>query len=162
MPDTKTAKLSTTQIAGNGPFTVHGIVEISMDGPLMHYQGRGPFNKELVGLMGIAQRDYLLSIRPQGNWVSVCTMVESAMTSREGLARYAEIMASPKPDNMVPIATAFVIGPEIEGGRLMAPLYAKIYADIGRPFALFETMPEALKWAQAMIDAASTGKPAPT
>jgi hypothetical protein len=63
---------------------------------------------------------------------------------------------------MVPIATAFVIGPEIEGGRLMAPLYAKIYADIGRPFALFETMPEALKWAQAMIDAASTGKPAPT
>jgi len=162
MLDSTTAKLSTTQIAGNGPFTAHGIVEISMDGPLMHYQCRGPFNKELVDLMGIAQRDYLLATRPQGIWVSVCTMVESAMTSPEGLARYAEIMASPKPDNMVPIATAFVIAPEIEGGRLMAPLYAKIYADIGRPFALFETMTEALKWTQTMMDAASASKPAPT
>nr|WP_305643386.1 hypothetical protein [Rhodoferax sp.] len=33
----------------------------------------------------------------------------------------------------------------------MAPHYAKIYADIGRPFQTFATMAEAQLWAQAMI-----------
>ncbi len=162
MPDTTSPKLSTTQLAGDGPFTAHGIVEISMDGPLMHYQCRGPFNRELVDVLAVAQRDYLQTTRPQGIWVSICTMVESAMTSPEGLARYADVMATPKPDNMVPIATAFVIAPNVEGSRIMAPLYAKIYSDIGRPFCLFETLPEAQEWAQAMIDKARTGNPALT
>ena len=154
------SKLSTAQMAVAGRFTAHGIVEIWMDGPLMHYECRGPFNKELVDLMAIAQRDFLLATRPSGNWVSVCTMMESAMTSPEGLARYTEIMAAPKPDNMVPIATAFVIAPDVEGSRIMAPLYARIYSDIGRPFGLFETMAQAQAWAQTRIDQADADKSA--
>jgi hypothetical protein len=153
-------KLSTAKMATNGRFSAHGIVEIWMDGPLMHYECRGPFNTELVDLLALAQRDFLVATRPSGNWVSVCTMLESAMTSPEGIARYAEVMSAPKPDNMVPIATAFVIAPEVEGSSIMAPLYAKIYADIGRPFGLFESLSQAQAWAQTMIGQARAGKPA--
>jgi hypothetical protein len=42
----------------------------------------------------------------------------------------------------------------------MAPLYAKIYADIGRPFGLFESLSQAQAWAQTMIGQARAGKPA--
>ena len=160
MPNDTLSKSSTTQIK-TSQFTPHGVVDIWMEGPLMHYEATGPFNTELVDCLAIAQRDYLLATRPQGAWVSVCTVVGNAMSSPDGIARYAELMAAPKPDNMIPLATAFVIAPDVEGGRIMAPLFAKIYADIGRPFQIFETMASAQVWADAMLDKAGNGNPAP-
>ena len=161
MPNDTLSKSSTAQIK-TSQFTPHGVVDIWMEGRLMHYEATGPFNTELVDCLAIAQRDYLLATRPHGAWVSVCTVVGNAMSSPDGVARYAEIMAAPKPDNMIPVATAFVIAPEVEGGRIMAPLFTKIYADIKRPFRIFETMESAQAWAHAQIEQASAGKPAPT
>jgi hypothetical protein len=153
-PKSSTAQVKTSQ------FTPHGVVDIWMDGRLMHYEATGPFNTELVDCLAIAQRDYLLATRPQGAWVSVCTVVGNAMSSPDGIARYAEIMAAPKPNNMIPVATAFVIGPDVEGGRIMAPQFTKIYADIGRTFQIFETMAAAQVWAAAMVEQARTGQAA--
>ena len=154
MSQAKPHKSSTAHVKTR-QFTPHGVVDMWMEGALLHYQATGPFNTELVDCLAIAQRDYLIATRPQGAWVSVCTVVGNAMTSPEGLARYAEIMAAPKPDNMVPVATAFVIGPEVQGGNLMGPLIARIYVEIGRPFHIFSTMEEAQSWAQTMIAQAS-------
>ncbi len=161
MPTPRLPKRSTSQIK-TSPFTPHGVVDIWMEGRLMHYEATGPFNTELVDCLAIAQRDYLLATRPQGAWVSVCTVVGNAMSSPDGIARYAAIMAAPKPDNMIPVATAFVIAPDVEGGGIMAPQFRKIYADIGRPFQIFETMAAAQTWALAMIEQAGTGEAAPT
>jgi len=160
MPTSRPPKRSTSQVK-TSQFTPHGVVDLWMDGQLMHYEATGPFNTELVDCLAIAQRDYLLATRPQGAWVSVCTVVGNAMSSPDGIARYAEIMAAPKPDNMIPVATAFVIAPDVEGGRIMAPLFTKIYADIGRPFQIFESMAAAQVWAAAMLKQAGTGKSAP-
>jgi hypothetical protein len=153
MPHTTQPKSSTTKVK-TSQFTPHGVVELWMEGSLMHYQATGPFNTELVDCLAIAQRDYLLATQPTGAWASVCTVVGNAMSSPEGVARYAEIMSAPKPANMIPVATAFVIAPGVEGGRIMAPLFTKVFADIGRPFKIFETMADAQTWAQAMIDEA--------
>lgn len=146
----KPKKRSTSQVK-TSQFTPHGVVDIWMEGRLMHYEATGPFNTELVDCLAIAQRDFLLATRPQGDWVSVCTVLGNAMSSPEGVARYATIMAAPKPDNMTPVATAFVIAPDVEGGGIMGPLFTKIYADIGRPFQIFETMATAQVWADAML-----------
>lgn len=160
-PVPKPKKRSTSQIK-TSQFTPHGVVELWMEGSLMHYEATGPFNTELVDCLAIAQRDYLLATRPQGAWVSVCTVVGNAMSSPDGIARYATIMAAPKPDNMIPVATAFVIAPDVEGGSIMAPQFTKIYADIGRPFQIFETMAAAQVWADAMLEQARTAPTAPT
>jgi hypothetical protein len=149
-PAAKPKKSSTRQIK-TSQFTPHGVVDIWMDGHLMHYEATGPFNTELVDCLAIAQRDYLLASRPQGHWASICTVVGNAMSSPEGIARYADIMAAPKPERMIPVATAFVIAADVEGRNIMAPRFAKIYADIGRPFQIFETMATAQTWAAAMI-----------
>jgi hypothetical protein len=60
-------------------------------------------------------------------------------------------MQNPKPPNLEPVATAFVIGPEIEGGRLMSPHFASIYASINRTFQIFETRASAETWVQSMV-----------
>jgi hypothetical protein len=160
MPNDTLPKSSTTQVKAS-QFTAHGVVDIWMDGPVMHYEASGPFNPELMDCLAIAQRDYLLATRPQGVWVSVCTVLGSAMSSPDGIARYTAIMEAPKPDNMNPIATAFVIAPEVERGRIMAPIFAKIYAGIGRPFQIFDTLAAAQAWAEALIEQASADKSAP-
>lgn len=151
MMNKKILRSSTSQVP-TGKFKAHGQVDIRMEGDLLHYIATGPFNKELLDCLAVAQLNFLQTALPTGAWVSICTMQESAVTSPEGLARYNEIMQTPKPAGLTPVATAFVIGPEVEGGKLMAPHYAKIYTDIGRPFQTFVTMAEARTWAQDMID----------
>ena len=74
------------------------------------------------------------------------------MTSPDGIARYAAIMAAPKPDFMTPVATAFVMGPDVEGNIIMAQHYRKIYRDIHRPFQICATLPEAQAWALAQLN----------
>lgn len=145
-------KLSTSDLKTQ-QFNAHGVVEMWQDGDLIHYKATGPFNAELVDVLATAQRDFLLSARPRGAWVSICTMVHSAMTSPDGIARYATIMSAPKPDGMVPIATAFVMAPEVEGHLIMAAHYLRIYQDIGRTFAIFKSPPEAEAWAKALLAA---------
>ena len=43
----------------------------------------------------------------------------------------------------IPVATAFVVGPAIEGGKIMSPHFDRIYQSIDRPFKTFATMEEA-------------------
>jgi hypothetical protein len=149
---------SSTNRVKTAQFTPHGVVELWMEGRLMHYEATGPFNTELVDCLAIAQRDYLVATHPEGAWVSVCNVVNNAMSSPEGIARYAAIMAAPKPGFMTPVATAFVIAPDVEGGRIMAPRFTKIYADIGRPFQIFETMAQAQAWADVQLAQADAQK----
>ncbi|MDZ7938265.1 MAG: hypothetical protein U5M53_08300 [Rhodoferax sp.] len=158
MPNAIPPKSSTKKVKAS-QFTAHGVVEIWMDGPLMHYEATGPFNVELVDCLAIAQRDYLLASRPSGAWVSVCTVRRNAMASPDSIARYAAIMAAPKPDNMVPCATAFVIAPEVEGGAIMAPHFTKIYDDIGRPFQVFDNLAAAQVWANSWLSRCDGSKP---
>lgn len=164
MPKTPTPKRSTSDLQ-TSQFNAHGVVDIWQEGALIHYEATGPFNAELIDSLAIAQRDFLLAAKLSGAWISICTLRNSAMTSPEAIARYAAIMAAPKPDGMVPIATAFVMAPEVEGSLIMAAHYTRIYKDIGRVFQIFRSLPEAEAWAQELLaqarSRAEVANPAP-
>lgn len=160
MPDSTYPQCSTSDFKSS-QFRPHGVVNIWMDGPLLHYEARGPYNTELFDLLAIAQRDFLTTTQPQSPWVSICTIKESAMTSPEGAIRYKALLESAKSANLEPLATAFVVGPEVEGGGIMEPIFTKIFADIGRTFAAFKTMAEAQAWAMALIEEARAAQPRP-
>lgn len=147
-------KSSTTQVKVT-PFAPHGQVDIWMEGNLHQYEATGPFNKELADCLAVAQSNFLQALQPSGPWVSICTVRKSALATPDGLQRYAELIRQ-APPQFTPVATAYVIGPEVEGGQFMAPHFAKIFADVGRPFQAFETMAEAQSWARTMIDKAGT------
>lgn len=132
-------------------FRAHGRVDMWMEDHLLHYEATGPFNEEVFDLLAVAQMGFLKTLQITGPWASICTLRVSAMTTPGGVDRYTELMQSPKPPEFMPVATAFVIDPHIEGGRIMVPHFARIYASIDRPFKTFETMAEAQDWARSMI-----------
>jgi len=152
MTSDKPLKSSTAQIKDT-PFAPHGQVDIWMDGDLLHYESTGPFNKELADCLAVAQSNFLQALQPSGAWVSICTVRKSALATPDGLQRYAELIRQ-APPQFTPVATAYVIGPEVEGGQFMAPHFAKIFADAGRPFQTFDTLAEAQIWAKTMIEEA--------
>jgi hypothetical protein len=144
---------STTQV-DTPRFTPHGKVDIWMGGNLHHYEASGPFNRELVDCLAIAQASFLQASKPAAPWVSICTVIGSALATTDGMQRYAELIRSAPPE-LTPVATAYVIGPDVEGGQFMAPRFARIFADAHRPFQTFPTMAEARQWALAMIEKAN-------
>lgn len=143
---------STTQVPG-ARFRPHGRVDMWMEDDVLQYEATGPFNVEVVDCLAITQRDYLLSLTIEGPWASIGILRNSAMMTPEGLQRYTELMQSAKPEHLEPVATAFVLGPEIEGGRIMRPHFERIYALIQRPFRIVDTMEEAQQWVRSMVQA---------
>lgn len=145
-----TERLSTDDIHTTG-FRPHGRVVVWSETGLVYYEATGPFNREVVDRLAIAQRDFLKEHTPAVPWGSIGIMRVSALMSEDALARYQELMSSPKPAPMVPVATAFVMGEDVEGRRLMAPLYARVYGAIARPFAVFDTLPAAQAWVRERV-----------
>lgn len=137
-------------------FSAHGLIEIVMDGDFLCYSATGPFNEELFDRFAIAQSNYLKALNHPTPWASIATFVGCALFTPEAIQRYAAVMQTPKPPGLTPVATAFVIAPDIEGGKIMAPHFRRIYAAINRPFTVVETMEEATAWAQSMLDASRT------
>lgn len=140
-------------------FAPHGLVEISFVGDILLYTATGPFNLELVESLAVAQTEILTAADPHGPWVSVSWMRNSLLASPEAFAQYATMMHAPKPAQFTPLASAYVVAPEVEGRALMLPKYAAIHTSCGRLFQSFEQLDEALAWAQALITTAKTKSP---
>jgi len=141
---------STTQV-GKLPFAPHGQVDIWAEGDLHLYEATGPFNKELVDSLALAQSHFLQALQPAAPWVSICIVRTSALSTPDGLQRYADLIRQTPPRYM-PAATAFVIGPGVEGGQLMASRSARIFEEAGRPFQTFATLELARDWARTLLD----------
>lgn len=142
---------SSTNEVQVGRFAAHGLIEIAMEGDILYYVATGPFNEEVFDRFAIAQASYLSSLQHPTPWASIATFVGCALFTPEALARYTAVMQRPKPSAQTPVATAFVMGPDVEGGNIMASHFRKIYASIQRPFTIVSTREEAQAWAQSML-----------
>lgn len=141
----KSPILRTSQFQATA-FSPHGEVALWFEDQILHYEATGPLNTEVITCLGLAQAEFLQQFEPQGPWGSMAVCKVSAMMGPECLARYGAMMSTPKPAGKTPVATAFVMGPDVDGYRLMAPLFAKIYAGIQRPFRAVETLEEGRQW----------------
>lgn len=135
-------------------FSPHGEVALWHECGIIHYDATGPFNTEAVESLAAAQIEFLKQLNPQPPWGSIAVFKVSAVMGPACLTRYEAMMSAPKPPGMTPVATAFVMGPEVDGHRLMAPLFAKIYRRIGRPFIAVKTLEEGRHWVMERIEAA--------
>lgn len=138
-------------------FAAHGLIEITMEGDILYYVATGPFNEELFDRFSIAQASHLATLQHPTPWVSIATFVDCALFTPEALARYTAVMQVPKREGLAPIATAFVIGPDVEGGKIMAPHFRRIYDSIQRPFTIVSTLEEAQSWAHSMLRTSRQG-----
>lgn len=142
-------------------FAPHGLVEIAFDGDILLYKATGPFNKELVESLAVAQMDVLTVADHRGPWVSVSLMLGSMLASPEAFARYSDMMHAAKSAQFTPLASAYVVAHDVEGRALMLSKYAAIHTSSGRLFRSFDQLDDALAWAHDLIDADKAKKSPP-
>lgn len=143
---------STAHVVAPG-FKPHGRVDMWMENDILQYEATGPFNAEVFDRLAVAQGNFLKTLTFTGPWASICTVRQSAMATPDAIQRYTELMQRPKPPAFEPVATAFVVATEVEGGKIMAPHFERVYSLIDRSFKIFETMEQAKQWVCSLITA---------
>lgn len=133
-------------------FRPHGHVEFWADGQILFYEGAGPYNRELFDALGLAQFRYLAAHPFQGPWAIIGTFFNSVMASPEAMLRYREqAMVMFSQPVGAPVATAFVVTPNLEGAAIMTQQVARIYSDLGRPFRCFAEQADARRWVDSVL-----------
>jgi hypothetical protein len=148
-------KGSTDQVTATA-FRPHGRIDIWMEQDVLYYEATGPFNEELFVCLAVAQKNFLNDLQPTGPWASIGIFVSNALTTPEGIARYTQIMQTPRTPALTPVATAFVIGAEVVGGSIMAPHLKKLFAAIERPMRICTNLGDAQQWVHAMLAPSTT------
>ena len=124
------------------PFTAHGKVDIWAEGDLHLYEATGPFNKELVDGLALAQASFLQHLQPVTPWVSICIVKSSALSTPEGVQRYGELIRQ-APERFTPAATAFVTSAMLRTCEVRLP--AMELTESVRSFHVPDT-PSTLAW----------------
>ncbi len=143
---------STTEVS-TGTFRPHGQIDVWLEGDIVYYEATGPFNIELIHALAATQKSFFETITLPQVWASVGVLMGSVMMGLDALARYQEVLEAPKPVAFIPSATAFVIGPDVEGGFIIAPHFRRIFAELHRPMEIFQTSSEAVRWVHDVMKA---------
>jgi hypothetical protein len=142
---------------GSPLFRPHGRADWRIDGAVLRTDVVGPFNRELAEAIGpILHQAYTL-LRAQGPCAEIVTVRGSALAGPEALAALSGEMRKFVQDGLAPVATAFVMAPEVEGSHVMPALLVQSFAAAGWPACqVFATAAEAEAWVQGLLAAART------
>jgi hypothetical protein len=137
------------------PFRPHGRAEWRIDGAVLRADVVGPFNRELAELIGpILHQAYAL-LSAQGPSAEIVTVRGSAMAGPETLTALSGEMRKFVQAGVAPVATAFVMAPEVEGSLFMPVPLVQSYEAAGWPaFQVFSTADDAEAWVQGLLAAA--------
>lgn len=140
---------------GKALFRPHGRADWRIDGDVLRTDVVGPFNRELAEAIGpILHQAYAL-LRAQGPCAEVVTVRGSALAGPEALAALSAEMRKFVLEGLAPVATAFVMAPEVEGSHFMPALLVQSFAAAGWPACqVFATADEAEAWVQGLLAAA--------
>ncbi len=137
-----------------GRFKPHGRVEYEEQGNILLTKAWGPFNVQLVDSLETLVRNLFPVMASKGVWVNIAVFEQSALASPEVLRAFGEMVKQVVQLNIAPACVAFVLRPDVEGARLMAPLYEHCVTGGGLPCKAFPNSELAEKWAISFISQA--------
>ena len=140
---------------GSGLFRPHGRADWRIDGAVLRTDVVGPFNRELAEAIGpILHQAYAL-VSAQGPCAEIVTVRGSALAGPEALTALSGVLQKFVLEGVAPVATAFVMAPEVEGSHFMPALLVQSFAAAGWPACqVFGTAEEAEAWVQGLLAAA--------
>ncbi|MDT9000925.1 hypothetical protein RQP53_16735 [Paucibacter sp. APW11] len=141
----------TTDQYDPGRFRPHGRVEYEEQGRILWSRATGPFNPELMQALSELVIATFPAMTAKGPWVNICTFNHSALCSPDVLLSFTATMKQLVQMKIAPVATAFVLTPEVDGAELMAPLFEKCFKEGGIPFACFPSIELAQQWASSRL-----------
>jgi hypothetical protein len=154
MPISRDQPFSTEGL-GASLFRPHGRADWRIDGAVLRTDVVGPFNRELAELIGpILQQAYTL-LHAQGPSAEIVTVRGSGLAGPEALTALSGVLRKFVQTGVAPVATAFVMAPEVEGSGFMPALLVQSFAAAGWPACqVFATADEAEVWVQGLLAAA--------
>lgn len=129
-----------------GQFRPHGRLELWREGSVIRTVAVGPFNKEAVKAFGAAWADLFSTLPADGHFVEYTTIRGSLIASPDAIAAFRKLLLSNNATGRAPRAVAWVVDAEVEGGRLMLPLFDSLYAEAKRVFRAFALEADAELW----------------
>lgn len=136
-------------------FQKHGSVRFTVHGQILHAEVQGPWNQELIDHYGDEIQPLVAQVAARGAWAVVITLHGEAICPPDALAAIRR-NAVEHARQWRRTCTAYVIGPEVPGYKLMDRMWRGVYEDL-MPCEIFEDDAAALAWAEGMISAASSG-----
>jgi hypothetical protein len=132
-------------------FRPHGRTEVWAEGAMVHVTAEGPFNREGADAFSQKMIELYRQLPAGLRFVNVTEFRVTMMATLDAWERLAGHLQRINESGLPLVATAWVIGPEVEGRALFAPRGEALFRDLGRVFAVFETMADAEAWAQEKL-----------
>lgn len=139
-----------------GPFKPHGDVEYWTEDRLLRYVAHGPFNREAFAALAEASRQLHAAQPFQRSFAHLTEIRGNAMATPGAMETLEAFFSRMSAMGSNGLAVALVIGAEVEGRSIMAPLFERAYALLKLPFRCFETVDDARAWLDTILGAPET------
>lgn len=137
-------------------FAPHGQLELEFKARYIIYHCTGPFNKEMIEAAIAAHSDALNEFISQGPWAGIAIYHNDAMLTEEALQVMRNYLQQMKAIGRAPVASAYVLPPDLPGTLIMAPAYLRLHQELGLSFRLFARLEDAELWTQQELAAADS------
>lgn len=116
----------------------------------------GPFNREIFDLYAQKATPVFQDARQDGPFVLLVIYKESMMMTNEAAEHFVRIAARMVAADIAPVAVAFVVTTDVEGGNLIPGiLKTRVYDPFNVPFQVFSVRDDAEKWLNTKLTASS-------
>lgn len=135
-------------------------LEIAPEGHILRLEAAGPFNKALVIYLFLMGRDLLVdAVSKKIPYAVVINFHRSLMMTPDSIKQLVELLEdNDRRGGPPPVATAYVVRPDIEGATLMLPILADVYRKT-RAFDAFSAQADADDWVRSLMAARPATRP---
>jgi hypothetical protein len=151
------SKFSTRQ-AKPMRFRAHGQIELeATQDNIVLYHSTGPFNVETFKALEDVEQSLIKKIafikdEAQPRWAEVIIFEKSCLATPDSLEYLCEYLKRIVATGRVPIASAYVIRPEIEGSAIMGMHFKSCHENAGlRNIAIFDAVEPANAWIKSIL-----------
>lgn len=130
-------------------FPAHGTANITCTNQIIIANIEGPWNLELIELYRREMKPTIDQLTLKGPWGLIVNIHRSAICPPDAIDLIKQGVKADVTHNRR-ISTCYVIQSDVEGRRLMDPIWRSIYVDI-MPFEIFTTLDEAMSWTRQQL-----------
>lgn len=120
------------------PFRPHGAVQVELSDAILTVHLRGDWNAEMRSQTAQQMMQYVPTLSASGPW-GIINYLHDTLVYSEAVYAHTRQDYAARPPNSQLRAVAFVIGPKVEGARLLKPRFealldgvieARVFSDI--------------------------------
>jgi hypothetical protein len=149
-------KEASTDDLPSGKFSVHGRVSLTVKDNIIIYHAKGPFNIEFLAALEKIEENVLRDMKSEvKDWCEIIIFEVTCMAYEEVVIGFGAYLKELKKNGLIPLAIAYVIGPDVEGDTIMKSKFEKCHADADINFSIFSNEDEARSWVDKYLPASN-------